>query len=105
MNGRFVTLSTVFTVIAAPALAHAGEHGPGAFGRHHWGGMMLGPLAMIVLVLAGIALFVLLVRWFGGGGTGRHSVEKTALDILEERFARGEIEQDEFEARRRVLEK
>jgi len=30
--------------------------------------------------------------------------ERTARDILEERFARGEISKDEFEERRRVLE-
>jgi putative membrane protein len=47
---------------------------------------------------------VLVVRWLGGaGGSGAGARPKAALDILEERFARGEIDKDEFEARRQAL--
>jgi putative membrane protein len=48
----------------------------------------------------------LVVRWLGGvgGGPAQGSKPKAALDILEERFARGEIDKDEFEDRRRALQ-
>jgi putative membrane protein len=55
-----------------------------------------------------VAVVVLLVRWLGGPWQGtvppHHSGPgRTPLDILKERFARGEIDKEEFEERRRVL--
>jgi putative membrane protein len=75
-------------------------------GPGEWYGMMfLGPLMMILFLAAIVVLVVLGVRWLGGsrlGGTPGPSPNK-ALDILKERFARGEIDKDEFELRRRAL--
>ena len=83
------------------------------YGQHmtwwggEWYGMAFGHLFMIVVLAVAIALAVLLVRWLGGpwhamaphpGSTGRAPV-----DILKERFARGEIDKTEYEERRRVL--
>jgi putative membrane protein len=54
-----------------------------------------------------VVVVVLLVRWLGGPGHGGalHSPPRTApLDILKERFAKGEIDKQEFEERRRVLD-
>ncbi len=72
-----------------------------------WYGMILGPLFMIFALAAAIAGAVLLVRWLGGSwqAAGPHQMPpgRTPLDILEERFARGEIDREEFEGRRRVL--
>lgn len=71
-----------------------------------WYGMILGPLFMILVLAAVIATVVLLVRWLGGHpyGTMPHApATRTPLDILKERFARGEIDKEEFEERRRVL--
>lgn len=48
-----------------------------------------------------IAAVVILVK--GTWGPGRDH-EKTALDLLKERYARGEIEREEFEQKRRDLE-
>lgn len=66
-----------------------------------WGWLWL---ALIVLVI------VLLVVWVrrrsgpGDSGPGDRGVGgDDALRILEERFARGEIDRDEFEERRRAL--
>ena len=85
------------------------------YGPEHmmwWGGgggfgMIFGPLVMILVLAAVIAAVVLLVRWLGGPwhGTTTHHVlpGRTPLDILKERFARGEIDKSEFEDRRRVL--
>jgi len=71
-----------------------------------WYGMILGPLFMILVLAAVIAVAVLLVRWLGGpwqGAGPQVPAGRTPLDILKERFARGEIDKAEFEERRRVL--
>ena len=72
-----------------------------------WFGMIFGPLFMILVLALVIAVAVLLVRWLGGPwqGTTPHQMPpgRTPLDILKERFARGEINKEEFEERRRVL--
>jgi putative membrane protein len=72
-----------------------------------WYGMIFGPLFMILLLALVIAVAVLLVRWLGGPWQGMPSHHgpppRTPLDILKERFARGEIDKNEFDDRRRVL--
>lgn len=85
-------------------------YGPGMMG---WGGggygMFFGPLFMILTLVVVIAAIVLLVQWLGGGswqGAQRLQQmppERTPLDTLKERFARGEIDKKEFEDRRKVL--
>jgi len=69
-----------------------------------WWGPGFGGIFMILwwgLVIVGI---VALVRWLlsmqGDGGA-----RKDALDILKERYARGDIDRDEFEKARRDIEK
>jgi putative membrane protein len=72
-------------------------------------GMFFGPLFMILVLAAAIAAIVLAVRYLSGGIRGTalqiqdHS-KPAPLDILRERFAKGEINKDEFEERKRVLE-
>jgi putative membrane protein len=59
---------------------------------------VFGPLMMIVvLVVCGTMMFFMM------GGHGSRSNDRVALDILKERFARGEITQAEYEERRRLL--
>jgi putative membrane protein len=68
--------------------------------------MIFGPLFMILFLAVLVALVVILVRWLGGPWQGTyppHQPTRTPLDILKERFARGEIDKAEFEDRRRVL--
>lgn len=53
------------------------------------------------LVILGI---VALVKWLASGGAGGYAPKpKSALDILEERYARGEIDREEFEQKKRDL--
>ena len=70
-----------------------------------WGPMLFGGLMMVLFWAAVITLVVLLVRWLAGPGTTREQrpYKSSAIEILEERFARGEIGREEFEDRRRVL--
>ena len=60
-------------------------------------GMMLGLIAVVV-----IAVFFIMRRT-GGSDVRDGSSDKTPLDILKERFAKGEIDKEEFEARREVI--
>ncbi len=64
-----------------------------------WGSfMMLGMLLFWGLIIAGM---VIGIRWLvRSGGDSRSD---TAMDILRQRYARGEIDKEEFEARRRDL--
>jgi putative membrane protein len=64
-----------------------------------WGlGMMAFMLAFWVLVIAGL---VLGIRWLVA--QGRESRSDSALEILRQRYARGEINKEEFEAKKRDL--
>ena len=68
-----------------------------------WGyGMIFGPLFMIFVLVMAIAAAVVLVRELGGPWRGtqpRHQTPpaRPPIDILKERYARGEIDKDEFE--------
>jgi putative membrane protein len=60
--------------------------------------MMLFMMLFWVLVIAGL---VLGIRWLVT--QGRESRSDTALDILRQRYARGEINKEEFDTKRRDL--
>jgi putative membrane protein len=71
--------------------------------------MWFGGWWMALWMLAFWAGLILLVMWtvrsFSGEGRGFGSASRrSALQILEERFARGEIDRNEFEERRAALE-
>lgn len=123
-------LSLVFTVATLPALAQqqeqtvpAAPYGYGHYGYGHpWGHpffMIVGLIFVLLAIIGMMVIFVWLVRWatrgypfyghgfhqgHGGcpccGGPGRG---RAALDILDERFARGEIDKAEFEEKRKLL--
>lgn len=68
--------------------------------------MFFGPLFMIITLAALVVAIVFLVRWLGGlpgNGSMSPSPGKTPLDILRERFAKGEIDKAEYEERRKIL--
>ena len=67
-----------------------------------WGGMIFGPIVMVAVIV----VVVLQVRWLfnlGRGGASHNFPLQTPLDVLKQRFAKGEIDKGEFEERRRVL--
>jgi putative membrane protein len=97
-------------LIAGTAQALSGQWGMGdtPWGWHIWWGawgmgMLLFMLLFWALVIAGI---VALVRWaFGWSGFGGRAMRGgRALDILKERYARGELTREQFEAMRRDIE-
>ena len=68
-----------------------------------WGGMWLGPLFMIAWLALLIAVIVFLVRWLGGGSDVSSASTRTARDILDERYARGEIDREEYLQRQKDI--
>ncbi len=66
---------------------------------------MFGPLMMLLFWGGVIVLIVLAARWLGrdSGDQSASPAGKTALDILKDRFARGEINRAEFEERKKLL--
>ncbi len=110
MRGFFGSIATLLSMLglAPTAWAQQQQGGP-YYGPHMWGdgwGMLFGSLMMIVFIAAIVVVVVLVVRWLGGSGHGGALYPppgKTPLDILKERFARGDIDKDEFEERRRAL--
>ena len=73
-----------------------------------WGGGWFGMIFMILFWILIIAGAVALIRWLvrGSGGSSNTTgwqVGPNALAILENRYARGEISRDEFEAKKRDI--
>ena len=76
----------------------------GEWGGWGMGWSLFGVLHMLlwwILIILGI---VVLVKWlFSGTAGSAQGKENRALEILKERYARGEIDKDEFEQKRRDL--
>ncbi|RTM04744.1 MAG: SHOCT domain-containing protein [Hyphomicrobiales bacterium] len=103
----------------APVSNAAWAQAPSDIERYEWGphmmwwgggwhAMIFGPLFMILFLAVLVAVAVILVRgtagpWSGPASSPHSPASRTPLDILRERFARGEIDKEEFEERRRVL--
>jgi putative membrane protein len=103
-NGLRAFLFAGYVVFSRIAIA---DDGSGY--RHMWEGwgsghMTFGIMPMALFWLFLVVFIAFLIRW-----TTRDSMvdkppaEKTALNILKERFARGEIDKKEYEESKRVL--
>lgn len=85
--------------VERPAYWHYG-------GDWGWGHMIFGSVMMLLFWGVIIVGIVIVVRWLAGGVSQQSSSssgQKRSLEILEERFARGEIDKEEFEERKRLL--
>jgi putative membrane protein len=60
--------------------------------------MIGGPFILLLALIGVIAVVVWIVQWAGDSRRSR-----TALDILNERFARGEIDRAEYEEKRKLI--
>ena len=109
MTNLRARLAATTALLLIPAAAFADTAGDGHHGAHGmwgggWIGMLFGFLMMAAVIAAIVALVIFVVRVVSGqgrpaGGGG----SRAALDVLEARFARGEIDSQEFEERRRLL--
>ena len=120
---RFILVSCAVFVLSVPAFAQ--QTPPPQFPPHGhmwgWGwhpGIVLAPFVMLLALIGVVALIVWLVRCMTHGAYHRHGMfhgrdgpcpycgsggGRAALNVLEERFARGEIDKAEFEEKRKLL--
>ena len=76
------------------------------WGMMPWYGIIFGPIMMIIWFVIMIVVAATVIRWLQGGTVGPLpflGAKKRALEILEERFAKGEIDKNEFEEKKRLL--
>ena len=67
--------------------------------------MFLGPIFMILIVVGIVAGIIYLLRQFGAiGPAGSQPAHDRALALLKERYAKGEIDFDEFAERKKLLD-
>ena len=106
-NLRLVASALMASGMTATVAFADANHG-GGYGGHMWNGgygwSFLGHGAMGMFWVAVIALIVIAVRW-GVNKDVTRNAEDSALVILKERLAKGEIDPDEYEERRKVLDK
>jgi putative membrane protein len=100
---------SVFTVAPKALAQYRGYYdgwgmGPGMMG---WGGGgWFGPFFMIFFWVLIIVLIIFLIRWLIY--SSHHKIqppsgENSALEILKKRYARGEIDKEEFETKKKDL--
>ena len=77
------------------------DYGMGPWMMRGWWG--IGWIFMIIFWGFIILGLILLVRWLIGMGK-TPKAEETALDILKKRYARGEINKEEFEQKKKDLQ-
>ena len=69
---------------------------------------MMGGFGMGLWWIVGLIVLVVIIWPFAKGSNrgnaGTSQTQKSALDILKERYAKGEIGKEEFEERKRALE-
>ncbi len=101
-------LTAVIAGVVVPTIVAAQEQAHEWWRETHplwWIGGVWGIVSILLMVLVFwgliIAGIVVGARWLASRETQRRS--DPALDILRQRYARGEIESDEFETKKRVL--
>jgi putative membrane protein len=78
--------------------------GPGMMGN--WGMGWFGMIFMMIFWVLVIVALVFLIKWLIQTTSSRKASEQTgsgAIDILKERYARGEIDKAEFESKKKDL--
>ena len=97
MKKYIVLFSALFLIAFAPAFVSAQ-------GMMGWYGYS--PISFVVCIIFWvllIALIVLIVRWIVSASGHKFEEKDSALEILKERYAKGEIKKEEFEQKKNQL--
>lgn len=90
--------------LVAAAQMFGGRGYQGMMGGWGWGFGILGMLFWLAFVVLIVVLVWRLIERGGPEGPPRESPRETPLEILQKRYARGEIDRDTFERMKRDLE-
>ena len=110
----FVTWALAILVLSnifiSPVLAQSGRYGNWHMGRWMSGGWGMGWFGMIFMVIFwGLVIFgiVTFVKWVvqnpNKKGHSGYTASPNAMDILKERYAKGDITLDEFETMKKAI--
>ena len=69
----------------------------------YYGNMFGWGFGGVIIMSVFWVVIILLVVWLIQGFSGKTKQERTALDILKERYAKGEINKEEFETKKKDL--
>ena len=78
-------------------------YGPGYYNGNYWWMGIIGMVIQIVFWIAIVAVVIGLFRRYGSKVNISSSARENPLEILRERFARGEIDTEEFNRRKNEL--
>lgn len=100
-------LALLLAVLASPALADSEGYGGYdhmmGWGYGNWLGMMFGPVLWLLVLGLIVAGVIWLVRRMDAQSSTHLSNDRSALAELDMRFARGEIDAEDYAARKRLL--
>lgn len=104
---RSIAIMATFAMLPTAVAADPPADWQGRYDHMMWGGGygMVGGLVMLLFWGVVIVLIVLAVKWFTDNQAGGNRGGRDAVDILRERFAAGEIDEEEFERRKKALER
>lgn len=105
---KTVTIAALMLAgLTQAALADGQRSGDGY--HHMWGDgmslMFMGPFMMFAVLAVIVVIAVLVVRWLSPHARSAGRGPSSARTILDERFARGEIEAEDYQARCAELDK
>jgi len=72
-------------------------------GMSGWGWMFMSLGSLLFLVLVGAVIWLLVYATTGGGGHPASAPTGSARETLAQRYARGEIDDEEYQQRLRIL--
>jgi putative membrane protein len=72
-------------------------------GSAPWYGMIFGPIMLIVFIVLVVLIIAWALRAIGFGWQSGPRGERTPLDTLNHRFARGEVDRAEYEERKNLI--
>lgn len=96
-------MATTMLLLVAAAQMPGGRGPQGMMGGWGWGFGILGMLFWLALVVLIVVLVWRLLDRGGRDGIRQEVDRETPHEILEKRYARGEIDRDEFERMKRDL--
>jgi putative membrane protein len=103
MLGKTFGVALGFAMVSNPVLAQGYGPGYGGYGYGHFMGPLSGLLMFLMVVLIIVGAVLLVRRLWHHGGSGDAADKNDALRLLDERYAKGEIDREDYLQRKQDL--